>query len=134
VRVATALPASIRLIHRGEAVFAAEMRSDPAAPPRQPSRVGEDGWEGPVFLPTRRRTQTGGGKWFYAKISGLTHTYRFAPSADCLTIKPPRDGGILQALLDSQFTATEWAIREEAGHAKSKTYRRCDESATDGVS
>lgn len=133
VRVATALPASIRLIQGGEAVFAAEMREDPSAPPREPprepSRIGEDGWEGPVFLPARGRTNDARGKWFFAKIQGQTHTYPFVHPADCLTIKPGRDGGILQALLDSQFTGTQWSIRQDATHAKSRTYPRTSETA-----
>lgn len=124
VRVVTNLPASIRLRQRGEAVFAAEMPFAPAAGQREPARVGEDGWQGPVYLPARRRAENGTGKWFFAEISGQTQTYPFEPSADSLTIKPSQGGGILQALIDSQFTATQWDIRPDARHAKSKTYPR----------
>src|SRR5262245_31110424 len=45
VRVTTELPASIRLMEDGEAVFVAQMRNDTAAPPREPSRAGDDGWQ-----------------------------------------------------------------------------------------
>ena len=33
---------------------------------------------------------------------------------------------VLQALMDSHFVAKEWIVREDATHAKSKTYKRAD--------
>ncbi len=124
VRVMTAPLASIRLVQGGKVLFAAEMADAATAPPREPSRVGDDGWQGPVFLPAGRRWKDTGGRWFFAQISGHTRTYSFDPSVDSLAIRPDHDRGIFQALRDSQFAASQWAIREDAMHRKSKTYRR----------
>jgi hypothetical protein len=124
VGVSTALPASIRLTQHGEARFAAEMEANTST--REPLRVGEDGWEGPVFLPARGRGSARHRKLFFARISGHTRTYPFLPSADPLTIQPARGSEILQELIDSQFVGQEWAVREDAEHAKSKTYKRSD--------
>jgi hypothetical protein len=41
-------------------------------------------------------------------------------------IRPSPGCGLLQALRDSHFAAEEWVVREDATHAKSKTYRRAD--------
>src|SRR5262249_54914321 len=55
VRASASFPASIHLAKKGEAVFRAEMGADSPGPGREPSRRGEGGWEGPVFLPENRR-------------------------------------------------------------------------------
>ena len=81
---------------------------------RQPSRSGEEGWEGPIFLP--------GGRLFFGRLRGHTLAYPFGP-ADVVSITPPRDNGALQALLDSGFSGVEWRVRADATHGKSKTYR-----------
>src|SRR5262245_30736734 len=120
VRVSTS-PASIQLAKRGEVVLRAAMRADAAAPNRSPSRSGDDGWEGPVFLPSRG---PGKEKAFFARVRGHTHSYAFLPAEDEVTIRPGRDSEALQALIDSRFAGREWAVREDAAHAKSKTYAR----------
>jgi hypothetical protein len=43
-----------------------------------------------------------------------------------VAIRPWPDSEVLQALRDSHFVAKEWIIREDATHAKSKTYKRAD--------
>ncbi len=125
-RVSVLSPVSIRLMKRGKAVFRVEMRADSSAPARVPSRSGEDGWEGPVFLPGTRRGGGSQGHLFFAKIKGHTRSYPFLPGTDTVSIRPSQDTEILQALLDSQFVGTEWAVREDATHAKSKTYKRSE--------
>lgn len=126
VRVSASLPAAIQLVKNGEVVFRAEMAADAAAPARAPLRRGEDGWEGPVFLPESRGEKGGQGKVFFARLRGQTQTYPFLPSGDLVKIKPSQGSEVLQALVDSHFAAKEWAIREDATHAKSKTYRKAD--------
>lgn len=121
VRVSAACPASIQLTRGGEVLLRAEMRADLTSPDRLPSRKGEDGWEGPVFLPTRPKPG-GGGRWFYARLQGQTETYPFLPGEDTVTIRPAPGAEVLQALLDSHFVATGWAVRADAAHAKSRTY------------
>jgi hypothetical protein len=126
VHISTSVPLSIRLIKGGEVVFQAEMPVDASAPGRGPSRGGEDGWDGPIFLPGRRQGKDGQGKVFFAKIRGPTRTYPFQHSNDSLTIRPSQGSEVLQALLDSHFAVEEWVVREDALHAKSKTYRRSE--------
>jgi hypothetical protein len=124
VRVAASLPPSIQLIKGSEVVFLAKMQADAPAPRREPSRSGEDGWEGPVFLPGDQRRKVYQGNFFFAKIRGHTRTYPFLHPEDSITARPSRDSQILQALIDSHFAGTAWAIREDATHAKSRTYKR----------
>jgi len=114
------LPVAIHLVRKGEVAFRAEMYTDPSGLGRKPSRCGEDGWEGPVFLPESRR----GKDLFFARIRGHTQAYPFLHGKDAVTIRPSPDSAILQALLDSHFVAKEWVVREDATHAKSKTYKR----------
>lgn len=92
--------------------FAIEMAHE-----REPARVETAGWEGPVFLPG---ATSAGRKYFIAKIWGRTRFFPFA-SSDTILIKPSPRAPVLRSLLDSGFQATEWAIRDKARHAKSKT-------------
>jgi hypothetical protein len=126
LRISTTAPVSIRLARGGAVVFEAEMRAGPSAPRRAPSRSGEEGWEGPVFLPGGRRGKGGPGKLLFARIRGHTRAYPFLPAEDAVTIRPSRGAEVLQALVDSQFAGKDWAVREDARHAKSKTYTRAE--------
>src|SRR5438067_2909034 len=65
VRVSAAAPVSIRLTHRRQELFRAEMS------PREPARVGDGGWHGPVYLPARKN---GPGPLFFARLQGHTRT------------------------------------------------------------
>jgi hypothetical protein len=80
VRVSASLPASMHLVKKGEVVFGADMGVDASGLGRDSSRCGEDGWEGPVFLPGSRRGEGRQGKLFVARLRGYTRTYRFLPS------------------------------------------------------
>jgi hypothetical protein len=126
VRVSASLPPSMHLVKKGEVVFAAAMGADPSGLGRGPSRCGEDGWHGPVFLPEGRRRGGRQGKLFVARLHGYTRRYAFLPGTDSVAIGPSTDSEFLQALKDSHFAAREWIIREDATHAKSKTYKRAD--------
>ena len=126
VRVSASLPASMHLVKQGEVVFAAEMGADASGPERDASRCGEDGWEGPVFLPASRRGKGRQGKLFVARLRGYTRTYPFLPGTDSVAIRPSPDSEFLQTLRDSHFVAKEWIVREDARHAKSKTYKRSE--------
>jgi hypothetical protein len=125
VRVSALVPASIQLARSGEVIFRAEMGANLSAPRREPSRNGEEGWDGPVFLPPKRGKDRSG-KLFYACIRGQTQTYPFLPPTDAVTIRPSPGSEVLQALLDSHFVGREWAVRADATHAKSKTYKRAE--------
>jgi len=126
VRVSAALPPSMHLVKKGEVVFAAQMGADPSELGRESLRCGEDGWDGPVFLPQGRHRGGCQGKLFIARLRGYTRRYAFLPGTDSVAIRPSPDSEVLQALSDSHFLAKEWIIREDATHAKSKTYKRAD--------
>jgi hypothetical protein len=116
-------PASVQIIKAGKVVFRAEMIPYDSAPSREPMRLSNDGWEGPVLLPRRSRGGRRNGNLFFAKIRGVTRSYPFLPSEDSLLFGPSRGSDeIIQALIDSRFVCREWAVRENATHAKSKTY------------
>jgi hypothetical protein len=126
VRMSASVPASLHLLKKGEVLFRAEMEADNSGPGREPSRHGEESWEGPVFLPERRRGKGRQGNRFFARLRGDSRAYPFLPSRDSVAISPLPDSEILQALRDSHFVAKEWVLREDATHAKSKTYKRSD--------
>jgi hypothetical protein len=126
VRVSVSLPASIQFVKNYEVVFGAEMAADVSGTGREPSHRGEGGWDGPVFLPGNRRGRGRPAKLFFARLRGDTRTYPFLPDKDSVAISPLADSEVLQALRDSLFVAKEWIIREDAAHAKSKTYKRTD--------
>jgi hypothetical protein len=127
VRVSAVPPASVLLPKGGEVAFRAEMH---AAPNRGPSRSGEESWDGPIFLP-RRHGKEGPGLVFFARLQGQTRTYPFLQGEDTLTIRPAPDAEVFQALLDSRFVGKEWAIRDDARHARSKTYKRFEAFGTE---
>ena len=118
--------ASIQLVRGGEIIFAAAMHGDGSADGvREPTGVGEGGWSGPVFLPGKAAAAPNGrGKLFFARAAGVTETHPFRSGTDTLTIRLPRDCAALAALVESHFVPTEWSVRPDATHSKSKTYRR----------
>jgi hypothetical protein len=124
VRVAS-FPAVVEWAKEGEIIFGAQMQTLASPQARQPSCCREDGWEGPVFLPEPCGRKSSRGRMFISRIKGYTTTYPFLPN-DSLKIKPSADIPVLQALLDSHFVPTDWILREDALHAKSKTYDRAD--------
>jgi hypothetical protein len=115
-------PVFVKCIPTREVVFQADMHADISAPSREPVRCGVDGWEGPVFLPRGKGRERRDGKFFVAKITGDTRLYPFLPSEDSLLLSPAPGSEVIQALIDSGFACKEWAVREDATHAKSKTY------------
>lgn len=114
VRLSASLPASVHLVAKAEGTFTIAMPPDESMSQREPASVQEDGWEGPVWLPNNRL--------FFARIRGETRTFPFLARTDALTIKPDPESKVLKTLIESDFVPTEWAIREDATHAKSKTY------------
>jgi hypothetical protein len=115
VQVLTDRPVCMEVRDRGEIAMRAEMSAG-----NSPVRSAEDGWSGPVFLPRKSAC----GKLFYARIGGYTDTYPFLPEQDTLTINPLPNSEVMRRLVESGFSATEWAVRSDAKHAKSKTYDR----------
>jgi hypothetical protein len=126
VQVSASVPASFSLVTSGQIVLRAQMEANASASPREPSRRGAAAWETPVFLPRSERSKHRDGKVFFGRLSGHATAFPFLPSTDAVTIRPSRGSEFLQALVDSHFVATEWTVREDAMHAKSKTYTRTE--------
>jgi|CXWL01.1.fsa_nt_gi hypothetical protein len=125
IQIDVRLPACIQLTRDGDAVFRAEMTADPlTSGSREPLRSGDDGWEGPIFLPKNERKRDDQAKVFFARVRGHTQVYPFSPSDDRVLLKPSPDLPMLQKLIDSSFTGKEWIIREDATHARSKSFKR----------
>lgn len=119
-RVSVSSPVAFQLMQRGEKVFEAKMQANVSGARRPPSRTGPHGWEGAVFLPESR----GRRGVYFVRIKGQTRAYPFVRTEDVLTITPSADAEALRALLDSQFSAQEWLVREDATHGKSRTFER----------
>jgi hypothetical protein len=120
IRVQAQAPALIELGELASAQFKARM-----AQPQAPATIRDETWSGWVFLP--RKTTNKPGHKFFVRLSGEQQIYPFSPS-DQIAIKP--DHEIFQWLIDSNFAATEWRIRSNAEHAKSKTYTRTFDAAS----
>ena len=121
VSVSAVLPTAMDLSLKGPTAFHAEMFAGaPGAPPRTPVHAGEDGWEGPVYLPTTGR-RADRGNMFFARVHGFTEAYEFLPE-DWLSLTPAAP--IFEHLIASNFAPAQWLLRASAAHAKSKTYRR----------
>lgn len=112
-------PASFTAAQGGRTLI--EARRAAKAVPDLPLWVGEDGWEGPIYLPARFEGDSG--SMFYGKIGGRTQVHPFGPD-DVLRMLPTEGNGALQWFVDSDFTPREWHIRESARHGKSKTVPR----------
>ncbi len=122
--VSVSPPISIQLVKDGGLVFRAEMQADSQGPRRQPLRMGEETWEGPVFLPSACCGSAAKARFFFAKMKGPTTAYPFSQAVDVLSIASTQEARIFQALFDSGFTGEEWVVREDATHGKSKSYAR----------
>ena len=83
-------------------------------------RRAPGGWNGQVFLSTPR----GPRRWFIAEVHGETLSFPFDAVSDRVTLSSRRSDDVFAALVASHFRGVEWSIREDATHAKSKTYRR----------
>jgi hypothetical protein len=124
--VSVSSPISIQLVLGAELAFRAEMQPDSKKSQRQPSRMREESWEEPVFLPRNGRGHAAKGRFFFARMKGQTAAYAFSQAADVLSVAPTQQAGIFRALLDSGFTGEEWGLHEDATHGKSKTYARSE--------
>jgi hypothetical protein len=125
VQLTSSVPCSIQLSSGASVVFKAAMQTDGLSTSRAPSHSGPDGWDGPIFIPRKRQREDGPHRVFFGKLSGHTLRYPFELRNDALTISgSPGCSGIFQDLQDSHFVAEEWLVRDDATHARSKTYKR----------
>jgi hypothetical protein len=128
IRDVSTSPATMHLVAPREGEFRAQMHTDSTATTRNHSPTAEKGWQGPVYLPTNGRNRTRAaaesGLWFFAELRGQTHSFPFVENVDLLRIDPNPDSVVLRHFIDSGFKPTEWLVRPDAFHAKSKTSKR----------
>ena len=110
------VPVKIRLEDSAGMVLQAQMVAQ--APP---DSCGEELWQGKIYLPRGEANAQRAGKYFVAKLGGLTEIYAFAPT-DTLQWNPRPEYPVFQWLRESNLTGREWRIRTDATHARSKTY------------
>jgi hypothetical protein len=121
-RLSVVAPISVEIVQRGESLFRAVMSQSVNATAR-PRLNDNNGWEGPVFLPRNKRRGTKG-RMFFARVRGRGSTYPFTRAGDTLLLASSPAPEVFQLLRDSRFAPTQWLVREDATHGKSKTYQR----------
>jgi hypothetical protein len=118
-RLSTSIPALVEVEDHGNILFRAQMARD-AESERSLAAVGQQGWEGPIYLARDARPSATKRKLYFASIKGETRAMPFDAEKDVLTICTTHIDE-LQSLRESNFTPTEWLIRENATHARTKT-------------
>lgn len=132
VTLSATVPAYVSLAWEKKTVFRAEMVESAGGAARVPLQETEDGWSGPVFLPGTAKTSPENRRWFFANIQGLTQSFPFSAEHDRLTLAPCPALPLLGSLAESNFVPTQWLLRANCVHAKSKTYRRTAAGAGQG--
>ncbi|MBI5029855.1 MAG: hypothetical protein HZB51_04960 [Chloroflexi bacterium] len=119
IQVKASIPSEFKLMDASDVALKAKMSGVVPC-----SKSENELWEGPIFLPKYISKGNSSGGVFYAKLGGLTETYPFSPSMDTLEFKPTQNADVIRWLVESKFMVKEWRVRQDAEHAKSKTYRR----------
>lgn len=85
-----------------------------------PTATIADDWTVSIFLPPA--SQSTRRKFFHAKLSGPVQVAPFAATSAELRLQPSMKQPAIGLLVDSHFTPTEWRVRPNATHARSKTF------------
>lgn len=85
----------------------------------EPAVEIDDFWEGRVMLPGDQNKRI---KYFVAKLSGKAAVCPFVKNFDEMKLQTSARYPVFEWLMESDFEATEWRMRSNAFHAKSKTY------------
>jgi hypothetical protein len=120
-RLSARLPASLHVCGPEAVLFEAQMNGDIRD---RKSTAGEAEWSGEIVLPSPGGARTSKQKYYFAHLSGSVRSFPFLPELDALRIQPVEGSKDLQWLIDCSFSPTSWLIREDARHARSKTYVR----------
>jgi hypothetical protein len=123
-RISTSAPISIQVVQHKQLLFQVDMRNGSPAAPREPLRRGFEIWDGPIFLPMKSGAPFDTQYVFYGKMHGQANVYPLDRYLDMDSISPAPEAEVFQQLIDSDFTGEEWSVKEDATHARSKTYRR----------
>lgn len=89
-----------------------------------PFAVGDEDWEGPLFLPRRLASRRSVGNVYYVRLRGQTETAAFDHAADVVKIAASPADATFAWLIESRFRGVEWHIRRAAHHARSQTFPR----------
>lgn len=81
-------------------------------------------WQGPIYLPQKGDQMRQSSQLFYACLGGFTQSFAFDHERDVMHIGQSRNQAIFQLLNESEFNAAEWRLRNDAIHARSRTYQR----------
>jgi hypothetical protein len=84
-----------------------------------PITTVDDDWTVSIFLPPAHRSSQR--KFFQAKLSGPIQLAPFAATSAEFKLQPSFQQPAIQLLIDSHFSPTEWRVRPNATHARSKT-------------
>jgi len=117
VRLHADLPVSIEARTKDRPLLTAEMQNNAQ---REPMGSAHESWEGPIFLPRRSSQGRERHRLFWAKLEGVTATFRFT-APDTAHFYPDQAHPALGWLADSGFTGERWTVRQAATHARSKT-------------
>lgn len=82
----------------------------------RPMTEENESWEGAIFLPDARSE-----KYFIGKLSGKSKICPFIET-DRIEMQNDPNDIVFDSLTASGFTGKEWRMRNQAFHAKSKTY------------
>jgi hypothetical protein len=85
-----------------------------------PTATVDDDWTGCIFLPPARRSSKR--KFFHAKLSGAVQVAPFAATSAEFKLQPSMQRPAIGLLVDSHFAPSEWRVRPNATHARSKTF------------
>lgn len=119
VRVDVRLPASM---HVGRSKSGALLANMSGEAERTPSSSADECWEGPIYLPRDGNRPKAPSTWFRAKLAGQTERYPFL-APDTVEFSPATGHPVLTALIESEFVAKEWSIRQSATHCRTKTFK-----------
>ncbi len=103
-------------IHQGEnRLFEAKLPTD-----AQIVKQSNDDYEWVICLPKALRKNADMPHYFHAQLAG--HAQYYAPQSAHIGFVNRTSNMILSRLAESQFELTDWSVRMQARHSKSKTY------------
>lgn len=121
VHVETGMPAGFEVSLREGVILRAEMEPAASAESRPAVRSDEETWEGPIFLPRAAGQQQN--KLFFARLTGDAAVYSFS-AQDKITLVPTARAPAIDWLAESEFSPSEWLVRQAGIHARSKSVVR----------
>jgi hypothetical protein len=117
IQVHEQVPASVTLEQGKQQILNARMIGSPPA-----AQHDTHVWEGAIYLPSMTDEKPGT-KVFYARLSGDRDVYPFQPG-DIFSLTLPAKDRNLRLLVDSGCAGHAWQLRNNAVHARSKTFNR----------